>query len=157
LSLFVVITFLNSVEFYVKGGFAMFKKILLLSVMLFMTGCVSSGLFVSSNQTVVELREGNFNIVATDVSGESSASYLIGVSVSNGFMTQTLSLIKLNGPDGLYQQALKDLWKNVEKKVGKVEGRSLALTNVRYDTQISNFLIFNKVKLMVRADVISFP
>ncbi|HHE54955.1 MAG TPA: hypothetical protein ENL21_04180 [Caldithrix abyssi] len=135
----------------------MFKKILLLSVMLFMTGCVSSGLFVSSNQTVVELREGNFNIVATDVSGESSASYLIGVSVSNGFMTQTLSLIKLNGPDGLYQQALKDLWKNVEKKVGKVEGRSLALTNVRYDTQISNFLIFNKVKLMVRADVISFP
>ena len=134
----------------------MFKKILLLSVMLFMTGCVSSGLFVSSNQTVVELREGNFNIVATDVSGESSASYLIGVSVSNGFMTQTLSLIKLNGPDGLYQQALKDLWKNVEKKVGKVEGRSLALTNVRYDTQISNFLIFNKVKLMVRADVISF-
>jgi len=135
----------------------MFKKILLLSVMLFMTGCVSSGLFVSSNQTVVELREGNFNIVATDVSGESSASYLIGVSVSNGFMTQTLSLIKLNGPDGLYQQALKDLWKNVEKKVGKVEGRSLALTNVRYDTQISNFLIFNKVKLMVRADVVSFP
>ena len=157
MSLFVVITFLNSVEFYVKGGFAMFKKILLLSVMLFMTGCVSSGLFVSSNQTVVELREGNFNIVATDVSGESSASYLIGVSVSNGFMTQTLSLIKLNGPDGLYQQALKDLWKNVEKKVGKVEGRSLALTNVRYDTQISNFLIFNKVKLMVRADVVSFP
>ncbi|MCD6376125.1 MAG: hypothetical protein J7L94_11405 [Caldisericaceae bacterium] len=135
----------------------MFKKILLLSVMLFMTGCVSSGLFVSSNQTVVELREGNFNIVATDVSGEASASYLIGVSVSNGFMTQTLSLIKINGPDGLYQQALKDLWKNVEKKVGKVEGRSLALTNVRYDMQISNFLIFNKVKLMVRADVVSFP
>lgn len=135
----------------------MFKKILLLSVMLFMTGCVSSGLFMSSNQTLVELRESNFNIIATDVSGESSASYLIGVSVSNGFMTQTLSLIKLNGPDGLYQQALKDLWKNVEKKVGKVEGRSLALTNVRYDMQISNFLIFNKVKLMVRADVVSFP
>lgn len=135
----------------------MFKKILLFSVMLFMTGCVSSGLFMSSNQTLVELRESNFNIIATDVSGESSASYLIGGSVSNGFMTQTLSLIKLNGPDGLYQQALKDLWKNVEKKVGKVEGRSLALTNVRYDTQISNFLIFNKVKLMVRADVVSFP
>ncbi len=135
----------------------MFKKIVLLSAILVMSGCVNSGLFMSSNQTLVELRESNFSIVATDVTGEASASYLIGVSISSGFMTQTISLLKLNGPDALYQEALKDLWQNVEKKVGKVEGRGLALTNVRYDTQISNFLIFNKVKLMVRADVVAFP
>lgn len=134
----------------------MLKKFLLLLVIAVLTGCVNSGLFLSSNQTVVELRDNNFKIVATNVTGEATATYLIGVSVSNGFFTQSLSLIKLSGSDGLYQQAFKNLWDNVEKKVGKVEDHRLALTNIRYDTQISNFILFNKVKLMVRADVIKF-
>ena len=50
------------------------------------SGCATSGLFPSTHMTQVELSEGNYRIVATNVAGEADASYLIGVSFSKGFV-----------------------------------------------------------------------
>ena len=136
----------------------MLKKLSFLGVVLILSGCMNSGLFLSTNRTVVELSDNNFSIFATDVTGEASATYLIGFAFSYGAYTQSLSLIKIGGTEALYQEALKNLWENVRKKnQGKLQGKRLALINIRYDTQIVNFLLFNKIKLIVRADVVQFP
>jgi hypothetical protein len=51
---------------------------------------------------------------------------------------------------------MENLWKDFEGKQGPVEGRRLALTNVRYDTDSHNFLLYSDMKLAIRADVIEF-
>lgn len=42
------------------------------------SGCASAGAFNAANVTDVQLREANYELVATDVTGEASAGYLIG-------------------------------------------------------------------------------
>ncbi len=49
-----------------------------------LTGCGQAGMFAAANLTQVEMSEPNFKVVATGVSGEAEAAYLIGVSFSNG-------------------------------------------------------------------------
>ncbi len=134
----------------------MFKKLLLLASFFLLSGCLNSGMFLSLNQTVVELSEANFEVVATNVTGQAEADYLVGVSMSTGLHTQTLALIKLSGAEGLYQEALKNLWDNFKAQYGQVEGEKLALVNIRYDSEILNLILYNKVKLIVRADVVRF-
>ena len=56
------------------------------------TGCSQSGRFASTSLTQVVLSAPNYEIVATGVSGEARASYLIGVTVSTGPVTKSLSL-----------------------------------------------------------------
>jgi hypothetical protein len=56
----------------------------------------------------------------------------------------------------LYKEALEDLWINYEKDHGATNGKRLALANIRYDTDILNLLIYTKVMVGVRADVIEF-
>ena len=127
-----------------------------LITLVLLSGCTYGGAFASAHQTNVEISESNFSIVATDVSGEASSSHLLGASFSTGFYTESVGLIRLGGTGLLYQEALSDLWKNVEKKIGKIEGKSLALTNVRYDADCTNFFLFTSAKVVVRADVIEF-
>ena len=59
---------------------------------LLLSGCASSGLFFSMNNTAVELSENNYEIVATNVSGEAEAGYILGLSFSAGAATNTLAL-----------------------------------------------------------------
>ncbi|SMO60505.1 DUF6567 family protein [Fodinibius sediminis] len=129
--------------------------LLLCSAALF-AGCTSSGAFLSANQTIVNLNEGNYTIAAPGVSGESEAAYLLGLSYSNGFAATTLAIARVEGSGMLYAEALENLWANYESDHGPNTDRKLALTNVRYDTDILNLILYTKVKITVRADIVEF-
>jgi phosphoribosyl-AMP cyclohydrolase len=121
-----------------------------------LSGCTSSGAFLSVNQTVVNLNEGNYTISATNVTGESEAAYVFGLSYSTGLTASTIALARIEGSGMLYTEALENLWENFETSGVSAEGQRLALTNVRYDADILNFIVYTKVKVTVRADVITF-
>ena len=121
-----------------------------------LSGCAQAGLFAAGNMTAVELAEPNFEIVATDVGGQSSAAYLIGVSYSLGYRTESVSLFRVRGTGELYREAMADLWSQFAEEHGPVEGRKLALVNVRYDSSVRNLLVYNETKLSIRADVVEF-
>lgn len=136
------------------------KKILvpvLFSVtLLSMAGCTSTGAFLSANQTIVNLNEGNYTITATNVSGESGAAYILGLSYSSGLTAGTLAIARIEGTGKLYAEALENLWNNYEEQYGTGTDRKLALANVRYDADILNLILYTKVNIAVRADVIEF-
>jgi hypothetical protein len=56
----------------------------------------------------------------------------------------------------LYKEALENLWKNFETTNGSVEGRRLALVNVRYDADALNLFVYTQPKIVIRADVVEF-
>lgn len=120
------------------------------------SGCAQAGSFTAGNLTTVELSQPNFEIVATGVAGQSTASYAIGVTVGNGESAGSLSLFRLGGTGQLYQEALADLWASFEAEHGSAEERRLALTNIRYDSDTRNLLVWSDIKLSIRADVIEF-
>ncbi len=121
-----------------------------------MTGCTNSGAFLSLNQTSVNLEEGNYTISATNVTGESQAGYILGLSYSTGLTANTLALARVDGTSMLYADALENLWANYEAEHGEVEDGTLALANVRYDADILNLILYTQVKVTVRADVVEF-
>ena len=121
-----------------------------------LSGCTNSGAFLSANQTIVNLDEGNYNLTATNVMGEAESAYVLGLSYSTGLTAVTLAIARVEGTGMLYAEALENLWSNFEAENGTAVGQSLALTNIRYDTDILNFVLYTKVKITVRADVIRF-
>jgi hypothetical protein len=123
---------------------------------LLLGGCASSGLFPAATFTSVELSEGNFRVVATDVGGESSAAYILGISASVGPDLRTLALARIEGEGFLAREALADLWRNFEASHGSVTDRRLALVNVRFDTDVLNLLLYVRPRMSVRADVVEF-
>lgn len=125
-------------------------------VIAFLSSCSTGGAFIAHNVTNVELSEPNFNYIARNVEGSSSADYLIGVSYSTGFMANSMSLIRIGGTAKLYDSAIQNLWNNFEEKFGPTNGKKLALVNVRYDTDILNLLVYTQTKLFISADVIEF-
>ncbi|MEX1062075.1 MAG: DUF6567 family protein [Balneolaceae bacterium] len=119
-------------------------------------GCSNTGAFLSGNQTVVNLNEGNYSINETNITGESEAAYIFGVSYSTGFMASSFAIARVEGSGRLYAEAFEDFWEKYESANGPVSNRRLALANVRYDTDILNLFFYSKVKIIVRADVIEF-
>ena len=138
----------------------MIRQILLfLSLVIMVTlssNCANSGMFLASNVTSVELAEPNFKILAKNVSGESSVSYVLGISYSFGSMTESVGIIKAGGTGMLYTEAMNNLWTNIEAKIGGIKDRKIAFINVRYDSDMLNLLVYTKAKVFVRADVIEF-
>lgn len=120
------------------------------------TGCSNTGAFLSVNQTIVNLEEGNYTIAATNVMGESESAYILGLSYSTGLTAATIAIARVEGTGMLYAEALEDIWSNYEATHGSASNQKLALTNVRYDTDILNLVIYTKVRLTVRADIIEF-
>jgi hypothetical protein len=120
------------------------------------TGCVTTGSFPAANVTSVELSESNYEIVATDVAGEASAGYLLGISAGTGFQMSTLALARVQGEGTLYRHAIQNLWVNFRAEHGDVEGRDLALVNVRFDGDALNLLLYTRPTVSVRADVVEF-
>ena len=94
--------------------------------------------------------------MATSVSGEATAGYLLGISFGNGSNQATLALVRVEGEGLLYKEALENLWDNFEQEYGSPEGRQLALVNVRYDTDNLNLLVYTKPKVSIRADIVEF-
>lgn len=128
----------------------------ILLVALLVSGCTSTGAFLSANQTIVNLEEGNYAIAATNVTGESESGYILGLSYSTGLTAATLAIARVEGTGMLYAEALENLWMNYESAGGEVTNQKLALANVRYDTDIINLIVYTKVKVIVRADIVEF-
>ena len=131
-------------------------SLLLVFCVLLYSGCTSSGAYLSTSKTEVVLSEGNFTMPAVSVTGQSEAEYILGLSYSSGFMATTFALARIEGTGMLYAEALDNLWENFERDYGMSINHKLALANIRYDTEILNLLLYTKVKVMVRADVIEF-
>ena len=128
---------------------------ILLAAFIF-TGCSNTGAFLSANQTIVNLEDGNYTIAATNVMGESTSAHIVGLSYSTGLTAVTLALARVDGTGMLYAEALENLWINFEMSGEEVEGQKLALTNIRYDSDILNLVLYTKVKVTVRADIVRF-
>jgi len=57
----------------------------------------------------------------------------------------------------LTSTAMANLWQNFEDEYGPVQGRNLALINVRFDSDAANYLLlYTKQSITIRADVIEF-
>jgi hypothetical protein len=121
-----------------------------------MTGCATTGAFNAATLTNVGLSQANYVLVASNVTGEASAGYLLGVSGSVYREMQTIALVRVSGTGRLYGEALDNLWENFQAEYGEAEGRNLALVNVRYDTEALNLLVFTRPTVAVRADVVEF-
>jgi hypothetical protein len=137
----------------IKNIFFILSFITILSVLV---GCSNNGMLVGVNTTNVELSNANYEIVAPNLIGKSEAAYLVGFSWSMGSSTNTFALARVGGTGMLYKEALEDLWKQFESQHGKIEGRKLALANLRYDSEALNLVVFTGVKVFIRADVIEF-
>ncbi len=125
-------------------------------LLLALAGCSTGGVFTSGNVTDVQLQRNNFNILARGVTGEASAGYILGGTFSVGMATNTFALVRVAGTGMLYKEALDDLWKNVEAKCGSVEGKKVALINVRYDAEALNLILYTSPHITIRADVVEF-
>lgn len=121
-----------------------------------LSGCTTSGAFLSLNQTQVNLERANYSITDINVSGYAESGYVLGISYSTGPTASTLAIARVEGTGMLYKEALEDLWTNYETDNGAIDGKKLALTNIRYDADILNLIIYTKVMVSVRADVIEF-
>ena len=121
-----------------------------------LSSCTTGGSFLAHNTTNVELADPGFNIVARNIEGYSEAEYIIGVGWSNGFMASTLAIARIGGTAKLYDDAVQNLWKNYKEKHGETEGKKLVLTNVRYDTDILNLILYTQTKLYITADIVEF-
>lgn len=132
-------------------------NILLIGVVsVLILGCGHAGMFLASNTTQVNLKEGNYRVIATNVTGEASHAYLLGVSYSWGITTNAFGLIPIGGSSAIYKNAREQLWSNFEEDEYPVEGKSLALINVQYDSETTNFGIYTRAKVTLTADVIEF-
>lgn len=129
--------------------------LLLLLAAVFVSGCTNTGAFLSGNQTVVNLNEGNYMMAATNVTGTSEAAYVFGISYSSGPMANTIAIARVDGTGMLYADAMQNLWENYTSEHGTTDNR-LALANIRYDTDIINLFFYTKISLTVRADIIEF-
>ena len=129
---------------------------ILLLAALILPGCATTGAYDAATITNVELSEGNYEVVATNVQGEASAGYILGLSFAAARQQQTLALARVSGTGELYGTALRDLWANFEDEYGSAEGRQLALTNVRTDSDALNLLLYTSPRLSIRADVVEF-
>jgi hypothetical protein len=130
--------------------------LLLLAATLLLAGCGNAGVFLASNSTQVQLNEGNYTIVAKNVTGSSETSFLLGVSYSWGMGTNSAGLIPLSGSKTLYKDAREALWTNFETEYSPIEGRKLALVNIQYDAATTNFIVYTGAKVTITADVIEF-
>lgn len=133
-----------------------YSFIILMTVAFLLTGCGNTGMFVASNSTEVQLKEGNYTIVAKSVTGTSEISYLFGASYSWGVATNSIGIIPLEGKKMLYKEARESLWDNFEKQGESIEGRRLALINIQYDSNTTNFMVFTKASVSITADIIEF-
>ncbi len=141
-----------------EGIKLMHSRIVVVAVFGFLlTGCATSGIFNSANVTNVELSEGNYELVATNVSGHSSAGYLIGFSWAYRAEPRTLALLRVDGDEMLVNAAMEDLWASFGAEHGSPAGRKLALVNVRFDSDAANYLgLYTQQNVTIRADVVEF-
>lgn len=60
---------------------------------------------------------------------------------------QTFAIARVSGNGMIYGEAIEDLWLNFSSEHGDIEGRNLALVNVRYDTDALNLILYTQPKV----------
>jgi hypothetical protein len=135
------------------------KSILMLSIIAIvsvLSGCAAAGLTASTHRTDVGLSANNYRIIATNVVGEASSEGILGASFGVGMGASQFSIIPLTPDRTLYKIAMQNLWTNFELKNGSPANRTLALVNLRYDSETLNTFLYTKLKVVVVADVVEF-
>jgi hypothetical protein len=135
------------------------KSILMLSIIAIvsvLSGCAAAGLTASTHRTDVGLSANNYRIIATNVVGEASSEGILGASFGVGMGASQFSIIPLTPDRTLYKIAMQNLWANFELKNGSPANRTLALVNLRYDSETLNTFLYTKLKVIVVADVVEF-
>ena len=127
-----------------------------IALLVWLAGCSTGGMFTAANITSVQLQKNNYRIVARGVLGQARAGYLLGGTVSQGITTSTAAVARVSGTGMLYKEALDDLWKTYESTYGPVGNKTVALTNVHFDSDALNLLIYTEARIYVRADVVEF-
>ena len=126
------------------------------SIMFIVSSCGTGGAFQANHVTNVELSEPNFNIVARNVSGAAMQGYILGISISQGSDVGAFGLVRVTGVDKPYDTAMQNLWQNFEEEYGTVEGKKLALVNIRHDSELLNTFLYTQAKYYITADVVEF-
>jgi len=133
------------------------RVLVLAATLLWSLHCVSSGLSRPTTVTNVDLKEDNFRVVATGVSGEASSGLLFGVALPLGLTTQSIGIAHITGERDIQKAAMENLWKAVEEKVGPIKGKNYTLVNVTHDMTAANWLLFYaRQTVVIRADVVEF-
>lgn len=134
------------------------KQIMTLAaVACFSMHCVSSGVSRPTTLTNVDLKDSNYRIVATGVSGEASSGMVLGFAAPMGLTSTAIGVARVSGERDLQKAALANLWKNAEAQVGPVKGKNFALINVTNDGTAANwFGLYAEQTVAIRADVIEF-
>lgn len=133
------------------------RVLALAATLLWSLQCVSSGLSRPTTVTNVDLKEDNFRVVATGVSGEASSGLLFGVALPLGLTTQSIGIAHITGERDIQKAAMENLWKAVEEKVGPIKGKNYTLVNVTHDMTAANWLLFYaRQTVVIRADVVEF-
>jgi hypothetical protein len=130
--------------------------LLIITIVSMLAGCASTGVTSSSHLTNVGLSDNNYSIVATNVAGEASSEGIFGSSFGVGLGAYQISLIPLTHDRTLYKNAMQNLWASFEAQNGSTTNRTLALVNLRYDSETLNIFIYTKLKVVVVADVVEF-
>jgi hypothetical protein len=128
----------------------------LIVLLVMLSGCGTMGAFRSNNLTNVELSQANFNIIARNVQGTAMQGYLFGVSASQGFTVGSFGIARVSGVEKPYDSAVRDLWDKFEEKYGSIEGKKLALANIRQDIEVLNLFVYTEARYFITADVIEF-
>ena len=131
-------------------------SLIALTFLFALSACGTMGTFRANNITNVVLSQPNFNIVARDLQGTAMQGYLFGVSAPQGSDLNTFALIKVSGAEKPYAAAVQDLWNKYREKYGDIEGKKLALVNIRQDTETLNTLIYTEARYFITADVVEF-
>lgn len=139
-----------------KKSVSIVLLITMITIIFSLGGCASIGLTASTHLTNVGLASNNYQIVATNISGEASSNAILGVSYGVGLAGGQFAIIPLSPNRSIYKNAMQNLWANFEAKNGSAVGRTLALANLRYDAETLNTLFYTKIKIVVIADVVEF-
>jgi len=133
-----------------------FLSLVSIALLVLLTGCGTMGTFRANNVTNVQLSQPNFKIVAQDLQGSAMQGYLFGISAPQGSEVGTFGLIRISGVEKPYDTAMKELWSSYREKHGDIEGKKLALINIRQDTEVINTFVYTEAKYFISADVIEF-
>lgn len=119
--------------------------------------CVSSGVSRPTSLTNVDLKDNNYRIVATGISGEASSGMILGFAAPMGITSSSIAVARVSGERDLQKSALADLWKNAEAAIGPVKGKNYALINVANDGTAANWLgLYASQTVVIRADIVEF-
>ena len=156
---FLIYDYLSCTKIKKRKETTMKKNIICLGsiiLLVILSGCGTMGTFRADNLTNVELSEANFNIIARNVQGSAMQGYIFGISAAQSFGVGTFGLVRVSGVEKPYDSAMKDLWNKFQQDHGSIEGRKLALINIRQDNEVLNTFIYTEARYFITADIIEF-